>query len=277
MKVTILVDNNTIIDRYFLGEPGFSAYIEEGKYRILFDTGYSGIFLQNAFKMDIDIRETNAIVLSHGHLDHTWGLDPLIRFYAEKAFEGRPLKEPDLIAHPLVFDGIDMEGYYDIGSLVTAPKIGKFFNLRFHINPYWISEKIVFLGEIPRTNGFEGSEEIGVKEGHQKGDIIPDDSAMVYKSSKGLVIITGCSHSGICNIIEYAKQVCGDSRIRDIIGGFHLLNPSEKRMLETCYYFKELDIQTMHPCHCTDLSSKIALSAVASVEEIGVGLKLEYN
>lgn len=243
---------------------------------ILFDVGYSRIFLDNAGKMGIDISRTDYIVLSHGHLDHTWGLDPLIRFYAEQAFEGHQLKQPVLIAHPLVFTGINLEGNGDIGSLISEDKLRKFFKLQFFKKPYWINDRIVFLGEVPRRNTFEGLHTIGFKENQDIGDSVPDDSALVYKSREGLVILTGCSHSGICNIIEYAKEVCHEEKIRDVIGGFHLQNPDLSTMDQTKKYLKDSDIETMHPCHCTDLKSKIELSSVVSIEEAGVGLKLEF-
>ena len=94
--------------------------------------------------------------------------------------------------------------------------------------PVWLSEKLVFLGEIPRNFSFEKGAAVGYvqdREGNKIPDLLPDDTALAYRTGAGLVIITGCSHSGICNITEYAKEVCGDSRVLDIIGGFHLRNP----------------------------------------------------
>jgi 7,8-dihydropterin-6-yl-methyl-4-(beta-D-ribofuranosyl)aminobenzene 5'-phosphate synthase len=104
-----------------------------------------------------------------------------------------------------------------------------------------------------------------------------DDTALAYKSEKGLVIITGCSHSGICNIVEYAKKVCNDDRVVDIVGGFHLLNPPSKQLYSTLEYMRSLKPNEVHACHCTDLYSKIQLSQVVNVKEIGVGTVLEYD
>lgn len=276
MKLSILMDNNTLIDRYFTGEPAFSAYLETDSLKILFDTGYSGAFLDNAGKMGISMAKTDMVIISHGHLDHTWGLDPLIRYYSALAFEGRFPGKPELIAHPSAFKGINLDGYYDIGSLISSEKLGKFFNLNLSSKPLWIDENLVFLGEIPRNNDFEGNMTIGFKEGEIPGDGIRDDSALVWKGENGLVIVTGCSHSGICNIVEYAKEVCGEERILDIIGGFHLLDPPVEQMEKTRAYLASQDIAVMHPCHCTDLMSKIELSKAVRIEETGVGLKLEY-
>ena len=73
MRLTVLVDNNTLIDRYLLGEPGVCYLIEVDDVRVLFDVGYSDIFLRNAQLLGVDLLQLDYLVLSHGHLDHTWG------------------------------------------------------------------------------------------------------------------------------------------------------------------------------------------------------------
>jgi 7,8-dihydropterin-6-yl-methyl-4-(beta-D-ribofuranosyl)aminobenzene 5'-phosphate synthase len=85
-----------------------------------------------------------------------------------------------------------------------------------------------------------------------------------------------CSHSGICNITEYAREVCGEPRVTDIIGGLHLLNPSPSRLTGTGEYLQSLSLQALYACHCTSLASKIALAEFCPVKEVGVGLKLSW-
>ncbi len=277
MRVSILVDNSTIIDRYFLGEPGFSAFIEEDGRRILFDLGYSGIFLSNAQKMNIDLSNLDYVCLSHNHLDHSWGLDALIRYYTEQAFEQRPVVQPSLVAHVDALRSVAGGESAELGPLLSADKLSRHFSLSLKKWPQRLSDRLVFLGEIPRTNDFEGRTAFGRKEGDNDDDLVPDDSALVYTSENGLVIITGCSHSGICNIIEYAKEVCGEKHIADIIGGFHLLHPSNQQLEGTVAYLAAEKIDRIHPCHCTGLDAKIAMSKAVKVEEAGVGLSLEYS
>jgi len=279
MELTVLVDNNTLIDRYFYGEPGVSYFIDDEDKRILFDVGYSDAFIRNAQKMNIDLQELDFLALSHGHLDHTWGLDPLIRIYTEAVLENIPHKKPTLVAHPLTFLTRTVNGLGEIGSIISEEKLSNHFTLKLSKEPVWLTENMVFLGEIERKNDFEAKSPIGkiVKPNFEEDDYLMDDSALVYKSSRGLVIITSCSHAGICNIVEYAKKICEDDRIIDIVGGFHLLNPSEVQLQGTLQYMKQLRPKEVHACHCTDLDSKIALAKVVNLKEVGVGLKLEYE
>jgi 7,8-dihydropterin-6-yl-methyl-4-(beta-D-ribofuranosyl)aminobenzene 5'-phosphate synthase len=278
LKLTVLIDNNTLIDRYFLGEPGVSYLIEDEGKKVLFDLGYSDAFITNAQRLSIDLLDVDFVVLSHSHLDHTWGLIPLVRLYTERIFEGQKAKKPALVTHPLTLSSRKFGDLSEIGSLLAEDKLSGYFHLNLSREPVYLTERLMFLGEIERTNDFETAKPIGkiLESGLEKDDFLFDDSALVYKSPEGLVIITGCSHAGICNIVEYARKVCGDQRVVDIVGGFHLLNPSEEQLQKTIAYMKSLRPALVHACHCTDLSSKIALSGVVDIKEVGVGLTLEY-
>ena len=279
MKLKVLVDNNTLIDRYYIGEPGVSYFIEEGDKKILFDVGYSDAFLINGEKMGINFFDIDYLAISHSHLDHTWGLEPYIKRLSEEIMEGRTFKKAEFIAHPNVFDSKSFTGVEEIGMNVDRNKLFRYFNENLSKEPVWITDKLVFLGEIPRKSSFESIIPVGkvMINGHLEDDFNIDDTALCYKSKDGLVIITGCSHSGICNIIEHAKKVCNDDRIIDVIGGFHLLEPPKEQMDGTVNYFNELNVDKIHACHCTDLNSKIALSKVVGIGEVGSGLELEYE
>ncbi len=103
-----------------------------------------------------------------------------------------------------------------------------------------------------------------------------DDSAIVYQGKDGLFIITGCSHSGICNIIEYAKEVCNEQKIVGVIGGFHLFKLSE-RLTRTIDYFQKNGIEELYPGHCVSFKAKAERHMSIPVHEVGVGLKIEIE
>ena len=127
MKLTVLVDNNTLTD--FVGEPALSHFVEaEGK-KILFDVGYSDVFIINARKLHIDLLDVDFVVLSHGHLDHTWGLVPLVRLHTEALMGKLPVKKPTLVAHPLALLPKTLENLPKIGCLLPKDKLSGFFDV----------------------------------------------------------------------------------------------------------------------------------------------------
>jgi 7,8-dihydropterin-6-yl-methyl-4-(beta-D-ribofuranosyl)aminobenzene 5'-phosphate synthase len=278
MKLTVLLDNNTFIDRYFLGEPGVSYFIEADGMKILFDAGYSDAFIRNAHKLHIDLLDVDVIVLSHGHLDHTWGLAPLIQLFTEGIVEKQAVKHPRLVAHPGVLASKRYNHLPEIGSLLSAEKLAAFFDLQLSRAPLQLTQNLLFLGEIERVTDFEAQKPLGVvvENGMERADTLLDDSALVYRSPNGLVIISGCSHSGICNIVEYARKVTGEQRVLNIIGGFHLLEPSEQQLKGTIEFLNAVQPGCVHACHCTDLRSKIELARSLEIKEVGVGLVLTY-
>ncbi|MBN1314822.1 MAG: MBL fold metallo-hydrolase [Anaerolineales bacterium] len=278
MKLTVLLDNNTLIDRYLLGEPGVSYLIEDGGTKVLLDVGYSDAFITNARKMGVNLLDVDVVVLSHSHNDHTWGLFPLIQLYNEAVLEKLPHKKPTLVAHPALFASRKFNGQ-EIGSILTKSTLASFFNLQLSQAPIALTERLHFLGEIERSTPFECIKAVGtvIEDGIAKDDYVLEDTALAYQADDGLVIITGCSHSGICNIIEQAKKLFGDRPIRDIFGGLHLIKPPAEQLAGTLSYLEALEPAAVHACHCTDLRSKIALAGVVNLLEVGVGLVMEYS
>lgn len=261
MELTILTDNTTRIDAYYLGEPGVSYYITDGEKHILFDTGYSDVYCRNAAALGIDLSTVDAIVLSHGHNDHTRGL---------LFFPPTERKIP-IYAHPDVFSP-KRDGEEDIGMPMSTAEAEEHFDLHLSREPVQLTEHLTYLGQIPRTVPFENRHPVGERlvKGEWEPDFMPDDSALVYRGEDGLTVITGCSHAGICNTVEYAKKLCGDDRIVGIIGGFHMLAMTP-RVAKTVEYLKALQPKRLCPCHCTNFHARAAIHAAVPVEEVCVG------
>lgn len=266
MKATVLCDNNTYIDNYLYGEPAFSVYIENKKDKILFDVGYSDVFVKNSKLMKINLAKVNKLAFSHGHDDHTRGLkffdfNPNTQlFYAPKCFEEKFCDKQNISAP---FSENQMKNLFKLTECETCTEI---------------SENLYFLGKIPRVTSFEKENpklQIKVK-GKLVVDPFEDDSALVYNSAEGLFVITGCSHSGICNICEYAKKIF-NKKIIGVLGGFHLLE-NDAKAKATIDYLKKQKIKTLYPCHCTSLSVKAEMiNKGLSVVEVGSGLAIEVE
>lgn len=263
MKLTILCDNNVRTNTPYLGEAGFSVYIEDENEKILFDTGCSYVYRSNAEKLGIDLRKVTAVVLSHGHYDHTGGLDYF-------PHSGRKLP---LYAHPMSMIPKRFNSQ-NIGVPTEKKLLRQLFDLRLSKNPVALSSRLLFLGEIPRY--YEEAFPLGecFIDGVWQSDSLLDDSAIVYLGSEGLYIITGCSHAGIRNIVAYAKDVCGDHRISGILGGLHLVRASQRTDM-VARWLSELGAQELRPCHCTCLAAKVAISARSTIYETCVGDTIE--
>lgn len=268
MKLTVIVDNNTFIDQYYNGEPAICFHIEDDETKLLLDTGYSDLFIKNAGLLGLDVSQISVIVLSHGHNDHVGGLKYL--------FDKQDMSNINIIAHSNAFIPKLLINA-SIGSPLSETYLRENSNLCLSKRPTKVSRHITFLGEIPSLNDFEKRKSFGkLCNINNDEDFVIDDSALVYKSEKGLFIITGCSHSGICNIIEYAKQVCKDSRIIGVIGGFHLFEVSDS-LVSTINYFRRNNIKELYPCHCVSFAVKAEIHKYIPIHEVGVGLKIEIQ
>lgn len=260
MKITILTEN--VAGGKFLAEHGLSYLIEIDGEKILFDTGHSDVFLKNAKTLGIDIgNEVKTIILSHGHWDHGDGL----RFIENKK----------LITHPTAFSKrFGKSDRRRVGLSLSKEEIQQKFDLTDTINHLQITKNLYYLGEIPRLNDFE-SQTTSFEFENGEDDFIPDDSALVAIINNQLVVITGCSHSGICNICEQAKKVTRISKINAVIGGFHLKHQNQQT-IKTIEYFKTNRVENLFPSHCTELPALSAFYQEFKIEPAKTGKTLIF-
>ena len=245
-----------------IAEHGFSAIIEiqydvDKINRFLFDTGVSknGIIF-NADLLEIDLKNIDAIILSHGHLDHFTGIVSTLQ---------RIAKPIDVIVHPdafqrrwLIFpDGtkammpvLDEKELGNHGAIIHKNKYSSFLPTE---DPH-----LLITGEIPRETSFEKGfplqySEIPDKKEFTHDPLIKDDQAIVANiEGKGLVVITGCGHAGIVNTLNYAKKLSNTNKIHAILGGFHLTGSIYEQAIEpTITELQNANPDYIIPCHCT--------------------------
>ncbi|MBI9052666.1 MAG: MBL fold metallo-hydrolase [Bacteroidales bacterium] len=258
MRLSILTENTA--SGKFCAEHGLSYYIESDV-NILFDTGHSDVFLQNAKKLNIDINQVDTVVLSHGHWDHGDGL----RFISEKT----------LICHPDAFKKrFRKNGNENIGLELSLDQLKEKFDIITSCKPCPISKNIIFLGEIPRLNSFESQTTAFTLENNIE-DFVIDDSGLVIKLDEEIVVISGCAHSGICNMIEYAKLITGINKIRAVIGGFHLKYNNQQTQA-TIKYLKSQDVAEIYPSHCTELDALAAFNEDFNIKQLKTGMILNF-
>jgi 7,8-dihydropterin-6-yl-methyl-4-(beta-D-ribofuranosyl)aminobenzene 5'-phosphate synthase len=260
MKLTVLTEN--VAGGEFLAEHGISYLIEIDGEKILWDTGHSDVFLKNAAKLGIDIHpEVKKVVLSHGHRDHGDGL--------------QFLKGKILITHPTSFiKRFRKNDRSPVGLKLNKKEIQEKFDVIETTTPYKITENLYFLGEIPRENDFESQETSFVDESGND-DFIPDDSALVATLNNELTVITGCSHSGICNIVEHAKKVTGISETASVLGGFHLKHNNHQTR-KTIEYFRKNAAKNIYPSHCTALPALAAFYQIFKFQQVKTGMIFNF-
>ncbi len=234
MQLTILSEAKAMDG--FSSEHGLSFLLEEDGKKILFDTGASDVFTENAHRLGIDLKEVDSIVLSHGHWDHGNGLQHI---------SGKPL-----LCHPGCFQKRYRKlGEENIGMALERDKLEERFEVKTSREPVQLSEHLWFLGEVPRLNDFEAKTTKYLLEDGSP-DFIMDDSGLAVITEKGLLVISGCAHSGICNMVEHAKKVTGMDRVEAVIGGFHLKVVNQQTR-QTVQWMKDAGIPQLLPSHCT--------------------------
>lgn len=244
MKISVLTENSAgrTRSRDCLAEWGLSLYLEVNGVRILFDSGHKGTFLHNARQLGVDLNKTDFIVLSHHHWDHTGGL----RFHKFRT-------KKKLVTHPRVPEKVLAEQSLDLNTD---------FEVVASAGPLEFSPGICYLGEIPRQTEFE--------KGAYGDDPMPDDTAIAIQTDKGIIVVTGCSHAGVCNIAEYAKKITGQN-LYGVMGGFHLFEDDPAAITGAIAYFKHEKPAFLFPMHCVDHAAMSEFYDNFKVRKYGAG------
>ena len=250
-----------------VAEHGFSVLVEvtAGKRRhcLLFDAGVSpdGL-IENMKRLDVDPRSVEAVVMSHGHFDHTTGLDGFIRAV------GRP--NLPVLLHPHFWHRrrIRLPGRepWELPSTSKRALEGAGFQIVEERSPsFLLDESVLVTGEIDRTTEFERGFPIqdSYRDGAWTPDplVLDDQGVVVNVAGRGLLVITGCGHSGIINTIQHAQKLTGVERVYAVIGGFHLNGPLfEPQIPEVIKQIEVIDPEILVPAHCTGWRAVHALA-----------------
>lgn len=260
MSCSISVLSDNLAGASCGAEHGFSLLIEADK-TILFDAGASDLFLKNAGILKKDISKVEMAVLSHGHWDHGNGLLhlPYVPLYCHSGvFMKRYRKNNDV----------------HIGLKFGIDKAQERFDLHLTDKVLQLSEQVFYLGQIPRVVSFE-SDATKYMDENGNPDFVPDETALAIKTEKGLVVVSGCAHAGICNITRYACEVTGVKEVEAVIGGFHLKADNEVAR-QTASWLKEMKVKKVYPMHCTSFPASYSLYSVFRCSRPHTGANLVF-
>lgn len=236
IKIFVLNDDRCHSPQ-FCYKHGFSLYVKTNKTDFIFDVGQDDSYLKNMETFGLSLNNVKLLVLSHGHYDHTDGL----------VFLNKKLK---VVCHPncLAWRKSNRTLKYN-GIPLKKEEFEKRFNVCYSRECYKIDEQTYFIGEVKRQKDFE-CKKFPSKYRNGKDDTAKDDTGVAIKTDTGLIVISGCGHSGICNTIEQAKAVTKEDRVYAVLGGFHLKEVDEQ-VDKTIEYFISNKIQKLYLGHCT--------------------------
>ena len=246
--ITLVVDNEAPSD--LVAEHGFAAWIDAGEACFLFDTGQGAALIANASAIGVDLSRADALILSHGHYDHTgavpafldinrsasviYGSDATISRFSCRPDEQPPrqIGMPDAVRETLKRLPAERR------IVLDAPR--------------YLRPGIGITGPVPRDSGFEDSGGPFYLDAEKRqADPVSDDLSLWFETASGLVILSGCCHAGLVNTVRHVQRISGITDIRGIIGGLHLLNAGTERLDATLAFLHECAPRFLLPCHCT--------------------------
>lgn len=250
-RVTVLCENSVKRPRGLVGEHGFAALVERDGEKVLFDTGQGLALFQNAKTLGIELASIKKVVLSHGHNDHTGGLAGLLELGGE----------PDVYAHPDLFmsrywaaEGGSEENISIPFSRTHYEALGA----RFHLSEKGqvVAEGIVTTGQVKRETLFEKGDASLFRSPEDGGgkDDQPDDLSLVIDGEEGLIVLLGCAHAGLVNILHHVERMIPDRKIKTVMGGTHLGFSGEEQMAGTIEAMTNMGIEQVGASHCTGLA-----------------------
>jgi len=246
-KITTLIENSQGEHLSLRFEHGLSFFIERGDTRMIFDMGQGGAFLENAASLGIDPTGADFAAISHGHYDHGGGFRDLVK----AGFSGSLITGERIFDKKYATDGVSLEYLgldFDEAFLARAGIAHR--TARGGMES--IADGIFLLSAFPRRHGEEIANPrfLVEREGRMEIDDFRDEIALAVESPKGFILLLGCSHPGVMNIVDAARAWL-PRPIYALIGGTHLVEASAERLETAVGFIRDAGIEIIGVSHCT--------------------------
>lgn len=274
-RLTILCENTVTRPGGLVGEHGFAALLETDQGRYLFDTGKGLGLLANARLLDKDLTRLDGVILSHGHADHSGGLLMLLQhsgplpvyghpgLFTPRYWVGKHERRPNgcpFSRDQLAAAGGRMEAVTEFRELLPG---------------------LFLSGEIPRKTAFEKGDPnlmLAGEGGELVADPFLDDLSLALATAKGLLILVGCAHAGLVNIVKHFQDRTGERRLFAVLGGTHLAPADPEQLKATAAFLARCQVERLGLSHCTGLvhSAELAQLFPGRVSFANVGFDLDF-
>lgn len=264
LKITVLAEDSVSYESPLLGQHGVSFLLTAERNNhvknVLVDVAQDpAALMENINRMQLSLSCIDAVVLTHCHYDHTQGLVRILRKTGKK--------DIPVIAHPDIFRlNFITDPYLRHVGIMDGDRRadieGSGGTLYLTRDPLEILPGLFSTGQVERTTDFEdpGISLFTIEDDRVKNDPMLDDISLVaHIRGKGLVIITGCSHAGIVNIVRQATKLSGTKKIQGILGGLHLVEAPETKIKKTVQALKEFNPDWIYAGHCTGFRAQVEL------------------
>lgn len=275
MQITTLMDNNALDQKGLVSEHGFSCLVEHEDTAIVFDTGATGAFLGNASVLGKDLSRTTHVVLSHGHYDHTGGVRSLVANFDTSRMDlwtgpgffdqKYSMKDGQRVFKGSDFDRQFVESRFDHVRTVTSSSM-------------MIAPGVFLIHNFNRIHQFEtiNPKFMVERDGRFGPDDFSDEVMLAIEGDSQVVLIVGCSHPGILNMVEHAIHLLGKP-VYALLGGIHLSDASEERIIRVTDSLAAMHIEMLGISHCTgDAAAKRLRNMCPLFVENRAGVSLSF-
>lgn len=286
MKLTVVTENS-VLKEGLAPEYGMSMYIEKGGTKMLFDVGQYGAVRENSRALGIDLTKVNAVAFSHNHVDHCGGflkindlIDANCPIYAHDGFKVHKFwdhsfdaptdptftRNMELVGPAMPYEYFFMNGKYNFRTILD--------------DVFRVGDGIYLVGNFPVYRGIEAvfpASRMETADGRYVIDEFRDEQVCVIDTKEGLVVLTGCAHNGIMNILETVKGHFPGKKIYAVFGGTHLVPYNGERVKKTLDYFNNSSVKYAGVCHCTGPAIGDFARRVNSFVKIGAGYEFEIE